>query len=126
MLVITVNVNPPEIYPSPELIVKWNIRSPETFLDLLQRELQGNIADTKFSEYKIGAGMVAFSGEKILLTQPDFRLLYLAQGLNNHHLALCETTTAYGMNNDNTPIMTEFYDFICIIIAGNYMIHYLY
>ena len=38
LLVITENVSPAEIYISPKTYVYWNIKSPQTFLDLLQRQ----------------------------------------------------------------------------------------
>ena len=101
LFVVTQNVSPVEVYISPKIYVYWNIKSPQTFLDLLQRQLQNNIAPTKYSDYRLGAK----EGEKDPLLQSHFRILFLAQALNNHLLALCETTTAYGRNNDNTPII---------------------
>ena len=101
LFVVTENVSPVEVYISPKTYVYWNIRSPQTFLDLLQRQLQNNIAPTKYIDYRLGPKV----GEKDPLLQSDFRILFLAQALNNHLLALCEPTTAYGRNNDNTPII---------------------
>ena len=78
LLVVTENVSPAEVYISPKTYVYWNIKCPQTFLDLLQRQLQDNIAPTRYTDYRLGARHINpfdLDGEKDPLLQPDFRML---------------------------------------------------
>ena len=78
LLVVTENVSPPEVYISPKTYVYWSIKSPQTFLNLLQRYLQDNIAPTKYTDYRLGARHISPSdldGEKDLQNHPKMKIV---------------------------------------------------